>query len=102
MMNIVKLIIILAVIYFTFFNSDTSKLNYGIKYFCALALTYPLRATIVAIMFVAVLIGSWKVYWFISREAELVERFSKRWTVSGISGAHGLLETRKLLKAPHV
>jgi len=103
MINIVvKLIMILAVVYVAFFNFDTSKLNDAIKYSFALAWTYPARATIVAIMLAIVVICSWKVYQFMSREAQSVERFSKRWTVGGISDARGLLETRKLLREPNI
>lgn len=98
MMNIAKWILILAGIYYLLFNFNTDP----IKYSLALAWTYPVRATVVAIGVVVVVIGSLNVYRFIRHEAESVERFSKKWNMGGICDAHGLLKARKLLKGPDI
>ena len=98
MTYIVKFVLLLAFLYVAFFNFDTSKGTSAIKYSCALALTYPGWAIVVAIVVVGVSFCSWKVGGFMYREAESVERFSKRWKVGGISDARGLLKARKLLK----
>jgi len=102
MTYIVKFMLLLAFLYVAFFNFDTSKGTSAIKYSCALALTYPGWAIMIAIVVVGVSFCSWKVGGFMYGEAEAVERSSKRWTVGGISGARALLEARKLLKASNI
>jgi len=98
MMNIAKWILILAGIYYLFFNFNTDP----IKYSLALTWTYPARATVVAIGLAIVVICSLNVCRFMHREAESVERFSKRWNMEGISDAHRLLKARKLLREPNI
>ena len=97
-MNIAKWILILAGIYYLFFNFNTDP----IKYSLALTWTYPARATVVAIGLAVVVICSLNVCRFMRREAESVERFSKQWNMEGISDAHDLLKLRKLLREPNI
>ncbi|TMP95716.1 MAG: hypothetical protein E6L08_01110 [Verrucomicrobia bacterium] len=96
-MNIVKWILILAGIYYLFFNFNTDP----IKYSLALTWTYPARATVVAIGLAVVVICSLNICRFMRCETESVERFSKGRTV-GISDVHGLLKARKLLREPNI
>src|SRR5207244_6368563 len=97
MMNvIIKSILSLAVIYVLFFNFDTSP----IKYLLALAWTYPVRATIIAVLAAGVVFCASKTYQFMRREAKAIERFSERWGLVGISNTHSLLKARKLLREP--
>ena len=93
---IIKSILSLAVIYVLFFNFDTSP----IKYLLALAWTYPVRATIIAVLAAGVVFCASKTYQFMRREAKAIERFSERWGMGGISNAHSLLKARKLLMEP--
>jgi len=98
MMNIAKSILILVGIYLVLFQFNTDP----IKYSLALTWTYPARATVVAIGLAVVVICSLNVYRFMRREAESVERFSKRWNMAGISDAHSLLKARKLLRGRNI